>query len=49
LPKRRGNRDPSVPARHRPQLARDRVRRRQGRTDVPKIVDWYMQGKIEIP
>ncbi len=20
----------------------------QGRTDVPKIVDWYMNGKIEI-
>ena len=20
----------------------------KGRTDVPKIVDWYMQGKIEI-
>ena len=20
----------------------------RGRTDVPKIVDWYMQGKIEI-
>ena len=19
-----------------------------GRTDVPKIVDWYMQGKVEI-
>jgi len=21
---------------------------RRGRADVPKIVDWYMQGKIEI-
>ena len=21
---------------------------RKGRTDVPKIVDWYMDGKIEI-
>jgi len=21
---------------------------RRGRTDVPKIVDWYMNGKIEI-
>ena len=20
----------------------------RGRTDVPRIVDWYMQGKIEI-
>jgi S-(hydroxymethyl)glutathione dehydrogenase / alcohol dehydrogenase len=20
----------------------------RGRTDVPKIVDWYMQGKIQI-
>jgi S-(hydroxymethyl)glutathione dehydrogenase/alcohol dehydrogenase len=26
-----------------------RVRRAtRGRTDVPKIVDWYMQGKIQI-
>jgi S-(hydroxymethyl)glutathione dehydrogenase/alcohol dehydrogenase len=22
--------------------------RRRGRTDVPKIVDWYMDGKINI-
>jgi len=25
-----------------------RVRRRKGRRDVPKIVDWYMEGKINI-
>ena len=43
-----GNRHPPVPAGHRPRLARHRVRRRRGRTDVPKIVDWYMDGKIEI-
>jgi Zn-dependent alcohol dehydrogenase len=24
------------------------IRRRARRTDVPKIVDWYMEGKIEI-
>ena len=28
--------------------ARDRVWRARGRTDVPKIVDWYMDGRIEI-
>jgi S-(hydroxymethyl)glutathione dehydrogenase/alcohol dehydrogenase len=31
-----------------PVLARHGLRRRAGRTDVPKIVDWYMDGKIEI-
>ena len=45
---RPGDRDAAVPARHRPRLARHRLRRRRGRTDVPKIVDWYMEGKIEI-
>ncbi len=29
-------------------LERLRLRRRRGRTDVPKIVDWYMEGKINI-
>ena len=28
-------------------MKRDRVRRRpKGRADIPKIVDWYMDGKI---
>ncbi len=45
----KGNRDAAVPAGDRAQLARHCLRRRkQGRTDVPKIVDWYMDGKIEI-
>ena len=45
---RRGNRDPAV------QLVTGRVWKgtafggARGRTDVPKIVDWYMEGKIEI-
>jgi threonine dehydrogenase-like Zn-dependent dehydrogenase len=45
-----GGRDlhPALPAGHRPVLARHGLRRRAGRTDVPKIVDWYMDGKIEI-
>jgi Zn-dependent alcohol dehydrogenase len=30
---------------HAPRSAFGRAR---GRTDVPKIVDWYMQGKIQI-
>jgi S-(hydroxymethyl)glutathione dehydrogenase/alcohol dehydrogenase len=29
-------------------LARHGLRRCKGRTDVPKIVDWYMDGKIDI-
>jgi len=29
-------------------LERLRLRRRARRTDVPKIVDWYMEGKINI-
>ncbi len=27
---------------------RHRIRRRRGRRDVPKIVEWYMDKKIEI-
>ena len=38
----------AVPARYWQGVARQRLRRGQGRTDVPKIVDWYMDGKIEI-
>ena len=38
----------AVPAGHRPRLEGHGVRRRAGRTDVPKIVDWYMDGKINI-
>jgi hypothetical protein len=33
------------PADDRPGLEKHRLR---GRTDVPKIVEWYMQGKIQI-
>jgi hypothetical protein len=43
-----GDLHPALPAGHRPVLARHGLRRRRGRTDVPKIVDWYMDGKIEI-
>ena len=46
--RRPGDRHPAVPAGHRPHLEGHRLRRRRGRTDVPKIVDWYMDGKIEI-
>ena len=37
-----------VPAGHRPRLEGDRLRRARGRTDVPRIVDWYMEGKIDV-
>jgi S-(hydroxymethyl)glutathione dehydrogenase / alcohol dehydrogenase len=48
-PIRRRDRDPAVPARHRARLEGHGLRRRaRGRTDVPKIVDWYMEGKIQI-
>jgi S-(hydroxymethyl)glutathione dehydrogenase/alcohol dehydrogenase len=43
-----GDRDAALPARHRPGLEGQRLRRARGRTDVPKIVDWYMEGKINI-
>ena len=40
---------PSVPAGHRPRLeGGSAFGGARGRTDVPKIVDWYMDGKIEI-
>ena len=29
-------------------LGQDKFGGAKGRTDVPKIVDWYMDGKIEI-
>ena len=50
---RRGSRpvrkcDASVPAGHRPRLEGTAFGGARGRTDVPKIVDWYMEGKIEI-
>jgi len=47
-PARAGDRDPAVPARHRPGMARHRFGGARGRSDVPKIVDWYMRKKIEI-
>jgi Zn-dependent alcohol dehydrogenase len=46
---RPGNLDPAVPAGHRPQSWRGTAfGGARGRTDVPKIVDWYMDGKIDI-
>jgi S-(hydroxymethyl)glutathione dehydrogenase/alcohol dehydrogenase len=50
---RRGRRGPgdlhaAVPAGDRPGLEGHGLRRRARRTDVPKIVDWYMDGKINI-
>ncbi len=45
---RHGDRHAAVPARHRAQLAGTAFGGAKGRTDVPKIVDWYMDGKIEI-
>ncbi len=43
------DRHPPVPARHRPGLERHAPSAAPaGRTDVPRIVDWYMDGKIEI-
>ena len=43
-----GDRDPPVPACHWPDLARSAFGGAKGRTDVPRIVDLYMNGKIEI-
>jgi S-(hydroxymethyl)glutathione dehydrogenase/alcohol dehydrogenase len=37
-----------VPARHRPRWIGSAFGGARGRTDVPKIVDWYMDGKINI-
>jgi S-(hydroxymethyl)glutathione dehydrogenase/alcohol dehydrogenase len=45
---RQGDRHPPVPAGHRPRLEGHAFGGARGRTDVPKIVDWYMDGKIEI-
>jgi hypothetical protein len=46
--RRPGNLDPPVPAGHRPVWRGTAFGGARGRTDVPKIVDWYMDGKIEI-
>ena len=43
-----GDLDPAVPARHRPLWKGTAFGGARGRTDVPKIVDWYMEGKINI-
>ena len=43
-----GDRDAAVPARHRAVWKGTAFGGARGRTDVPKIVDWYMEGKIEI-
>ena len=40
--------DPPVPAGHRPVWKGTAFGGARGRTDVPKIVDWYMDGKINI-
>jgi S-(hydroxymethyl)glutathione dehydrogenase/alcohol dehydrogenase len=40
--------DAAVPARHRPRGKGSAFGGARGRTDVPKIVDWYMDGKINI-
>jgi Zn-dependent alcohol dehydrogenase len=45
-PGRRGNRNALIPTG--PRLEGHGIRRGASRTDVPKIVDWYMEGKIEI-
>jgi hypothetical protein len=39
---------PPVPAGHRPRGKGTAFGGARGRTDVPKIVDWYMDGKIDI-
>ena len=46
---RRRNQHPPLPARHRPANGKGSAfGGARGRTDVPKIVDWYMDGKIAI-
>jgi Zn-dependent alcohol dehydrogenase len=50
---RRGGRGPGdldapVPARHRPVWKGTAFGGARGRTDVPRIVDWYMDGKLSI-
>ena len=46
--RRPGNFHPALPACHRPVWRGTAFGGARGRTDVPKIVDWYMDGKIEI-
>ena len=47
--RRAGDRHPPVPAGHRAASGRaPAFGGARGRTDVPKIVDWYMDGKINI-
>ena len=46
--RRRGDRHPAGPAGHRAGWKGTAFGGARGRTDVPKIVDWYMDGKIEI-
>ena len=46
--RRAGNFDTTFPAGHRSLLAGTAFGGARGRTDVPKIVDWYMEGKIHI-
>ncbi len=45
---RAGDPHPAVPARHRRVWKGSAFGGARGRTDVPRIVDWYMDGKIEI-
>jgi S-(hydroxymethyl)glutathione dehydrogenase/alcohol dehydrogenase len=45
---RRGDRNAPLPAGHRARLEGSAFGGARGRTDVPKIIDWYMEGKIEI-
>ncbi len=45
---RQGDFDPSLPARHGRVWKGTAFGGARGRTDVPKIVDWYMEGKINI-
>jgi threonine dehydrogenase-like Zn-dependent dehydrogenase len=44
----RGDFDAAVPTGDRPDLERHRLRRRARPHDVPKIFDWYMQGKLPV-
>ena len=45
---RAGDQHAAVPAGHRPRLEGQAFGGARGRTDVPQIVDWYMDGKINI-
>jgi Zn-dependent alcohol dehydrogenase len=45
---RSGNLHPPVPTGHRPGLEGNRLWGAKGGTDVPKIVNWYMEKKINI-